>query len=437
MTDLQVSVEALDGLERRMTVTIPSAQIEKEIDVRLLSVGRKAKLKGFRPGKVPPKVVRQHYGAEVRQEVLNEMVQSSYSAALDQEKLRPAAMPSLKEGSAEIGDDYAFSATFEVYPEFKLDGMDGFAVDRPETEVDDSDIDEMIETLRKQRATWSPVERKAADGDRATLDFEGKIKGELINGGAGKDVPIVIGQGQMLEDFEKNLVGLSAGDEKTFNVKFKKDYQAEDLAGKKASFTVNVKEVAEQGLPDLDAEFIKGYGIDSGDIDAFRADVRKNMEREADAMISSEVKRQIMEQLLEANPIGIPSALVQREAGSLREEAMRNLGIKDALDDDPRVPPLNAYTEAAERRVRLSLLVGAVIEENSLEVDRDGVKDKVDEICAPYEDPEQFKKLYFQNPQLLEQVENMVLEGQVIDLLVSKAKLTVSPKRFSELSQRS
>ncbi len=434
MTDLQVSVEALEGLERRMTVTIPAVRIEKEVDVRLLSVGRKAKLKGFRPGKVPPKVVRQHYGAEVRQEVLNEMIQSSYTAALDQEKLRPAALPTLEQGSAENGDDYAFSATFEVYPEFKLDGIDGFAVDRAEAEIGEPDIDEMIETLRKQRATWSPVERKAADGDRVTVDFEGKIKGEPIEGGAGQDVPIVIGQGQMLEDFEKNLTGLSAGDEKTFTVKFKKDYQAEELAGKKASFTVIVKEVAEQELPDLDAEFIKGYGVDSGDLETFRADVRKNMEREAVAMIQSDVKRQIMEQLLDANPINIPSALVQRESGSLREEAMRNLGIKDADADDPRVPPLNAYTEPAERRVRLSLLVGAVIEENNLEADRDGVKDKVDEICAPYNEPEQYKKLYFQNPQLLEQVENMVLEEQVIDLLVSKARLTVTPKRFAELS---
>jgi len=433
MTDLQVSVEALEGLEKRMTVTIPAARIEKEIDTRLLSVGRKAKLKGFRPGKVPPKVIRQHYGAGVREEVLNEMVQSSYSAALDQEKLRPAAMPTLEQGSAEIGADFAFSATFEVYPEFKLGGLDGFKVDQVETEIGDADVGAMIETLRTQRATWGPVERKAADGDKVTVDFEGKIKGEIIEGGAGQDVAIIIGQGQMLEEFENNLVGMSAGDEKTFNLKFKKDYQAEELAGKKASFTVNVKEIAEQELPDLDAEFAKAFGIDSGDLDAFRADVRKNMEREAEAMIQSDIKRQIMEQLLESNPIDIPSALIHSEAGGLRAEAMRNLGIKDADAEDSRVPPVDVYMDAAERRVRLSLLVGAVIEENSLEVDRDRVKGKVDEICAPYEKPEEYKKLYFQNPQLLGQVENMVLEEQVIDWLLSKAKLTVTPKGFSEL----
>jgi trigger factor len=433
MTDLQVSVEALEGLEKRMTVTIPAERIEKEIDTRLLSVGRKAKLKGFRPGKVPQKVIRQQYGAGVREEVLNEIVQSSYTAALDQEKLRPAAMPKLEQNAAKAGDDFAYSATFEVYPDFKLNGLDGFAVDRAETEIGDPDIGEMIETLRKQRATWVPVERKAADGDKVTVDFEGKVKGETIEGGVGNDVEIVIGQGQMLEEFEKNLLGLSAGDEKTFNLKFKKDYQAADLAGKKAAFTVNVKEITEQELPDLDAEFTKAFGIESGDLEEFRADVRKNMTREAESMIQSDVKRQIMEQLLEANPIKIPSALIQNEAANLRKEAMRNLGVPDEQTDDPRVPPLDVYQEPAERRVRLSLLVSAVIEENSLEVDRERVNVKVDEVCAPYEKPEEFKKLYFQNPQLLQQIENMVLEEQVIDWLVAKAKLTVTPKGFGEL----
>ena len=433
MTNLQVSVESLDGLEKRMTVTIPAANIENEINVRLVSVGRTAKLKGFRPGKVPPKVIRQHYGAEVREKVLNDMVQSSYTAALDQEKLRPAAMPTLEQGSAEIGDDFAFSATFEVYPEFELASLDDLEIDQAETEIGDPDLDEMIETLREQRATWNPVERKAADGDKVMVDFEGTIKGELIEGGAGQDVPIIIGQGRMLEDFEKNLIGMSGDEEKTFKLKFPKDYQAEELAGKKASFTIKVKEVTEQQLPDLDEEFVKGYGIDSGDIDAFRTDVSKNMEREASAMIESDVKRQVMEQLLKANPIDIPSALIQREAGSLRAEAMRNLGIKDPSAEDSRVPPLDAYIEAAERRVRLSLLVSAVIEDNSLKADRERVQSKVDEICAPYDNPDEFKKLYFQNPQLLEQVESMVLEEQVVAWLVSKARLTVTPKVFSEL----
>ncbi len=433
MTDLQVVVEALEGLERRMTVTIPAARIEQEVDTRLVTVGRKAKLQGFRPGKVPPKVVRQHYGAQVREEVLNEMIQSSYTQALDQESLRPAAMPTVEQSPENTGDDFAFSATFEIYPEFSLDGLDALEVDQPATEIGEQDVDTMIETLRNQRATWSSVERPAADGDRTIVDFVGKVGDELIEGGAGEDVAIVIGQGQMLPEFEENLIGKSAGDETTFSLTFKKDYQAEELAGKKASFTVQVKEVAEQELPEIDAEFIKTFGVESGELDAFRTDVQKNMEREAEAMIQSEVKQQVMEQLLEANPINIPSALVQSEAEKLRTEAMRNLGISDENTDDPRIPPSETYLEAAERRVRLGLLVEGLIEENSIEADRERVTEKIDEICAPYEKPDELKKLYFQNPQLLAQVESAVMEEQVIAWLVSKAQLTVTPKGFGEL----
>ena len=433
MADLQVSVEALEGLEKRMTVTIPAALIEAEIDTRLLSVGRKAKLKGFRPGKVPPKVIRQHYGAGVRQEVLNEMVQSSYTAALDQEKLRPAAMPTLEQSAPESGADFSFSATFEIFPEFQLDGLDKLEVERIETEIGDQDVDDMLQTLRAQRATWNPVERKVADGDKVTVDFEGKVKDQPIEGGVGQDVEIIIGQGQMLEEFEKNLLGLSVGDEKTFNLKFKKDYQAEELAGKKASFTVNVKGIAGQELPDLDEEFVKSFGVESGDMDVMLTDVRKNMEREAEAMIQADLKRQVMDHLLATNPIDIPSALIQSEAGNLQSEAKRNLGIKDEGVNDPRVPSLDTYLEAAERRVRLGLLVSAVIEENSLKVEQSRVRDKIDEMCAPYEKPEEFKQIYFQNPQLLAQVESGVLEEQVTEWLVAQAKLTVTPKAFSEL----
>ena len=435
MTDLQVSVEALEGLQKRMTVTIPAAQIEQEVSIRLKKVGSQAKLKGFRPGKVPARIIRQQYGAGVRQEVLNEMVQSSYTTAIDQQALKPAAMPMLEQGdnASENDSDFTYTATFEVFPEFKLAAVDGFEVERSETDISAADVDDMIETLRKQRATWETVDRKAAEGDQVTVDFEGRIKGEPLEGGKGEDVEIVIGEGRMLEDFEKNLPGLAAGDETTFKVKFPRDYQAEDIAGKKAEFSLTIKAVAEQQLPDIDAEFVRGFGIDSGEIEAFRTDVQQNMEREARAMIESDVKRQVMEYLLEANPIDVPAALIDSEAGNLRKEAMRNLGIPEDSIDDPRVPALDTYREAAERRVRLSLLVGAVIEENDLEVDRDRVKDKIDEICAPYEDPEQFKKIYFQNPQLMSQVESMVLEEQVVDWLVAQAKLTVTPKAFADL----
>lgn len=431
MTDLQVSVETREGLERRIKVQIPADRIESEIDSRLQTVGRTAKLKGFRPGKIPAKVIRQHYGGQIRQEVLQAVVESSYSEAITQEKLRPAAVPMIEPGNAGVGDDFTYTATFEIFPDVTLSGLDDLAVERPETAIEETDIDAMIDTLRQQRATWLPVERSAANGDQVTVDFEGSLKGEPIANGTGKDVPIVLGQGQMLEDFEKNLIGLAAGGEKAFKVKFPKDYHAEELAGKKVDFEATVGQVAEQALPEIDADFIKALGVESGDSEDFRQDVRSNMSREVDSRIKAEIKRQVMEQLLEANPIGLPAVLVDREAAGLRDESLRNLGITDP--DDPQAPGPDAFRDAAERRVRLGLLVSAVIEENKLEADRDRVKQKVDEICAPYDQPEEIRKLYYQNPQLIAQVENLVMEEQVVDWLVAKAKVKTKVTAFKEL----
>ena len=431
MTDLQVSVETRDGLERRIKVQIPAIRIEDEVTSRLQRVGRTAKLKGFRPGKIPAKVVRQHYGGQVRQEVVQSMVESSYSEAITQEKLRPAAVPTIEPQTADTGDDFTYIATFEIYPDFKLTGLNGLSVERPQIEIDDAAIEEMIETLRSQRATWLPVDRESADGDQVTVDFTGTLKGEPIANGVGNAVPIVLGQGQMLPDFEKNLIGLKNGSEKTFKVKFPKDYHADELAGKKVDFKVTVGEVAEQQLPDVDEEFIKALGVESGTVDDFRQDVKGNMGREVDSRVKAEVKRQLMEQLMNANPIALPAVLVRREAAGLRDESMRNLGITEP--DDPKAPTVEAFLEAAERRVRLGLLVSAVIEENSLEVDRDKVKQKVDEMCAPYDQPDEIRKLYYQNAQLLGQIENLVMEDQVVEWLVSKASVSDKPAAFKEL----
>ena len=416
-----------------MTVEIPADRIEREVDTRLLNVGRTAKLKGFRPGKVPPKVIRERYGDQVRQEVLQEMIQSSYSTAIQQEDLRPAAMPTIEPGDAMPGGDFSYTAVFEVYPDVEIKGLDNMKVEQPETDVTDGDVDDMLETLRKQRADWSPVERKAADGDRITVDFEGTRNGEAFAGGSGEDVPVIIGQGQMLEDFEKNLKGLAPGDEKSFKLKFPKDYPAEDLAGEKVTFAITVKEVAEQQLPELTEEFVKGFGVESGDLEEFRADVRRNMEREAEVRNRAEAKRQVMEHLLDSNPIDIPAALTDQESVALRSESLRNMGITD--ENDPNAPPVVEFRDAAERRVRLGLLVAAVIQDNGLEVDRELVKERVDEICAPYDQPDEIRKMYFQNPQLLGQVENVVMEEQVVAWLIDRATVKVKKVKFSELME--
>jgi len=429
MTDLQISVEASEGLERRIRVQVPANRIETEVETRLRNVRKSAKMKGFRPGKVPSKVILQKYGGQVRQEVLREIVESSYSEAIHQEKFRPAGTPKIEPERLETGKDFTFTATFEIFPEFRIGGLDKLKVERPETKIQDSDIDAMIETLQKQRVTWSPVERAAADGDRVTVNFEGSLNGDTIENGRGEQVPIVLGEGQMIGDFEKNLVGMSGGEDKTFKVKFPKDYHASDLAGKKVSFSATVTEVAESRLPDVDAEFIVLLGVDSGEMNDFRADLRGNMDREADTKIKAEIKRQVMEQLLEANPINIPAVLVDQEAEVLRSETMRSMGITKP----DQAPPADNFREAAERRVRVGLLVGAVIEEHKLVIDRNRVNQKVDEICTPYEKPDEIRKIYFQNPQLMSQVENLVMEEQVVEWLVSRATVQTKETDFNQL----
>jgi trigger factor len=429
MSELKVSIEAETGLERRIRVEVPADRIDSQVSERMRAVGKSAKLKGFRPGKVPARVIEQRYGSQVRQEVLQDMVQSGYSEAIDQQKLRPVGSPRIEPGALETGKDFSFTATFEIYPDFAIKGLDKLKVVKPETEIKDEDLDDMLDTLRQQRVAWSPVERKAVNGDRVTVDYEGSLNGEAIENGRGEKVPVVLGDNQMLPDFEKNLIGTAAGDEKTFTVKFPKDYGAANLAGKKVSFDARISEVAEPQLPEVDEEFIRGFGIQSGKIEDFRSDVRDNMKREVAARIKSDVKDAIMDQLLKSNPIDIPAALVDNEAARLQAEAGRNLGISDPA----QMPAIETYREAAQTRVRLGLLIGAVIEENKLVVDRERVKAKIEEIAAAYEQPEEAQRVYFQNPQLMNEIESLVIEEQVLDFLLSRAKVETKVKNFSDL----
>lgn len=428
---MQVSVETSAGLERRMRVQVPAETVEKEVASRLKSVGRSAKIKGFRPGKVPDKVIRQRYGGHVRQEVLQEILQSSYSEAVVQEKLRPAGGPSIEPETLEEGKDLTYVAVFEVYPEFELKGLNSIKIEEPQVEIDDADIDRMIGNLRKQRAHWHDVDRKAAEGDQVTLDFEGTLKGEPFEGGSAKDFPVVIGDGAMLDDFEKNLAGVSAGDEKSFKMKFPKDYHAEGLAGQKVEFAIEVHKVAEQHLPDVDEEFIKAYGIESGSEDELRADIRSNMQRELEAKVKAEVKKQILDGLLKQNPVELPDVLVRQECDALQKEAMQQLGITE----EDKAPAPESFRETAEKRVRLGLLMTEYISSNELELDRDRVTAKVDEMCAPYENPDEIRNIYLQNPQFLGQIENMVLEEQVIDGLAENAKVSQKKRGFAELME--
>jgi trigger factor len=411
---MQVTVESTGTLERRMRVELPAARIEKEIETRLRSVGRTARIKGFRPGKIPEKVVRQRYGGQIRQEVLSELMQKSYTDAVVQENLNPAGGPKIEPVVTDGSKDFAYVATFEVLPEITLKGLDKLEVTRPDVEITDNDCDDMILNLRKQKGVWSEVDRESQHGDRVITDFSGTLKGAPIEGGQGKEVPIELGEGRMLPDFEKALLGVKAGDEKSFKVKFPKVYHDKSLASKKVDFEIQVHRVEELELPPLDDTLAELYEVKEGGLAALRADVIANMEREARQRVHADIKEQALNGLVDANPIEIPKALVEQEKHALQHDAMRRLGI----EDHDKAPPIENFAEAAERRVRLGLLVRQLIADNSLTTDPERVKARVEEMCAGYENAADMVAMYMANEQVMAQVEPMVLEEQAVDWLI-------------------
>lgn len=425
---MMVTVEATGKLTRRMRVELPAERIEKEIESRLKKVGRTAKIKGFRPGKIPVKVVRQRYGGQIRQEVLSELVQKSYSDAVMQENLQPAANPRIEPEQTDSGKDFAYVATFEVLPEVTLADLDKIRIEKPEVDIVDTDVDEMIENLRKQKATYETVERPAADGDRVIVDFDGTLSGEPIMGGKGQEVPVVLGQGQMLPDFEAGLKGVEAGEEKSFKVKFPKDYHSAELAGKKVDFAVKVHRVEAEKLPPLDDGLAELYGVESGGLTQLREDVLANMRREADEKIRADVKEQVMKGLLEHNPIEIPASLVHQEMHSRQHEAMRRMGI----EDHDKAPAIDNFREGAERSVRLGLLLQQLIKDKEITLEPARLRRKVEDLCSGYERADEMVAGYLSNPQLMQQIEPLVLEEQAVEWLVEQGRLTIRKIGFGE-----
>ena len=424
---MNVTVESTGALERRMRVEVPLERIESEVDSRLKSVGRTAKIKGFRPGKVPAKVVRKHYGKQIRQEVLGEVMQKSYSDAVTQEKLRPAGGPKI-ETEGDDGKTFAYVATFEVLPDIQLKDLDKIKVEKPEVEIGQSDIDDMMLSLQRQRATWDEVERKSKDGDRVIVDFTGTVDGEEFQGGSGTEIPVVLGQGQMLPDFEKGLKGIKAGDEKTIKVKFPKDYHAEDLAGKTAEFAINTHRVEGEILPELNDEFAESFNVTEGGLEQFQKDVRENMEREAEQKVKGDIREQVMEGLLEKNSIDVPHSLVHEEMHSMQHEAMQRLGI----EDHDQAPPIENFKEAAKKRVRLGLLLRQVIADNKITVDEAALRGRVEEMCAGYENADDMINMYMSNPQVMQQVEPMVVEQKAVDWLIENGKSKTKKVSFKD-----
>ena len=427
---MQVTVETLEGLERRLNITVPAANIEDAVTAELRNIAKNRRFDGFRKGKVPLKMVAKMYGKAVRQDVMGEVIQRHFIEAIVKEKINPAGAPEFTLVENKEGEDLVFNATFEVYPEVELKGLENISVEKPTTEVQDSDVEEMIETLRKQQAAWVEVEEAAEEGKRATIDFVGSIDGEEFEGGKAENFPLEMGAGRMIPGFEDGITGKTAGMEFEIDVTFPEDYHAENLKGKAAKFAIKVIKVEGRELPKVDDEFVAKFGVSEGGIDALKAEVRKNMERELKQAVKNRIKEQALEGLVQENEIQVPAALIDQEIGTLRQQAAQRFGGNpDAAAQLPR----ELFEEQAKRRVMVGLLLGEVIKSEELKADDDKVKALIEEMATAYEDPSEVIAYYEQNTQMMDNMRNVALEEQAIDAIISKAQVSEKAVSFNEL----
>jgi trigger factor len=426
---MMVSVETLAGLERRLQVSVPAVRVRQQVDARLLKVSRTARIKGFRPGKAPIHVVRKHFGPQVREEVVSDLIRETFAEALRQEKLQPAGGPRIEPQSGAQQDDLRYTATFEVYPQFELNGLASMQLQRPAAAVSEGDLDAMIESLRQQRPVWNDVERGCRDGDRITIDFEGRIGGEPFDGGKSENLVVVLGAGRLLPDFEKGVRGAAAGEKREFDLRFPDEYQVKALAGKTARFQAIVRKVEESHLPAVDDAFCEAFGVTEGGISALRAEVRENMERELAQAVQARLKSQVMDQLLAANPIAVPNALVESEIRDMQMQMLRQLGTRDA----GRLPPRQSFEAAARRRVALGLILNEVVRQARIQPDASLVQARLDEIVSGFSEPDEARRQYLQNEAATRQLQMAVLEDQAVAWLIRQAKVTDVPGTFKDI----
>mgnify|MGYP003384953575 CR=1 FL=1 len=429
---MQVSVETIQGLERRLTISVPAETVDVEVKNRLRQVSKTQRIDGFRPGKVPPSVIQKRYGKSVRQEVAGEIMQRNFVDAIIAEKINPAGRPSFVAKSNEDGKPLEFEATFEIYPEVELKDLEKIAVERPDVEVTDKDLDEMFVTLQKQHQTWKENKRITKKGDKLTLDFNGRVDGEDFEGGKAEGFELELGAGRMIPGFEKEVTGMKVGEEKTIKVTFPDDYHAENLKGKEAEFDIVVHKTEGPVLPKVDEDFAKLFGIEEGGVDALRAEVSKNMSRELTQAVKAKVKEQVLEGLLSSHEVGLPSALVAQEVDVLRQQAMQRF---QGQMDPKNLPELPAemFTEQAERRVKIGLLLGEVIKVNELTVDDAKVDELIATAASAYEDPKEVIEYYANNKELMQQMQNVALEEQAVEFLIEKADVSSKKTSFQDI----
>ncbi len=427
---MQVSVEALSDLERRVTVQVPAEKLAKEIEDRLLSLSRRVKVDGFRPGKVPLKLVKRMYGDQVRYEAVGELMEHSLHEALVQEKLNPLGGPKIEPKALEDGQDLEYSATFEVMPEFDPTGFENIAVERPTAEITEQDVDNMLQNLRQQRATWREVERPAAESDRVRIDFEGAIDGQNFAGGKGENVNVVLGKGSMLKDFEDRLTGLSAGAGTEFDLTFPENYQVKEIAGKTARFRVKLHAVEETVLPEVDDAFAASFDVKDAGVAGLRQSLRENMERELRDGIKASVKRQVMQGLLDANPIPVPKVLVETEI----EHLARQLYFPaDAKDEKTQRLKAQLFEPEARRRVSLGLLISRLATAQQIKVDERRVQNYLETMASTYQEPAEVMRWYEKTPKALDNVRALALEDQIVDWLLERARVTEKTSTFAEI----
>jgi len=421
------NVETLGALERRVSMRLPAEDIERQVDERLKKLARNVRMPGFRPGKVPLKLVQQTYGPQVRSEVMGDAVQKAFSDAVREAKLKVAGYPRI-----EKKNDFEFSATFEVYPEVGVGDLSAAAIERPRVTIDDAAIDRTVEILRKQRTKFVPAERAAHDGDRLTVDFQGTIDGQPFQGGKAESFAFMLGEGRMLPEFEAAARGMAAGETKSFELRFPDDYHGKEVAGKPAAFELALKKVEEPQVPPLDAGFAKSLGVADGDLAKMRGEVRANVEREAGKRIEARVKAQALQALLDATPLELPKSLVQMEAQQLVERAAADLQARGVR---PGEVPLDAaaFEDAARRRVGLGLIIAELARAENLQPKPAEVRALVEQEAQTYESPAEVVKWFYMQPQRLSEMEGMALEANVVKWVLSKAKLADKEISFDEL----
>ena len=427
---MEVSLSDTGGLSRRLEVAVPATEVDREVQQRLKRLSRTARLKGFRPGKAPLAVITKQFGEQVRAEVVSDLMRTSFAQALNERNLRPAAGPRIEPIALGPSSDLKYAAHFEVLPEVKVNPPEDLAVERPSATVTDADVDAMIENMRQQRPVFTPVERPARDGDRVALDYQALIGGKSFDGAELSDVRVILGTRQAMPELEEGLKGVRAGEQRKIDVVFPANHPNKKVAGQSAELHLSIKTVEEQSLPEVDEEFFRAYGVEQGGLAEMRTEVRASMERELAEVIRSRLRVQVLDALYRHNPVDVPQALVDQQVQQLQIDTARRMGVREVS----RLPARDAFVEPARRRVALGLLVGHIVQAQGMQVDRERVQARVTDLVESYPNPEEARRAYQQNQDAMRQIESGVLEDQVVDWLLERARITERPMTFAGLT---